>query len=126
MIAHGRGGRILNISSLMGYRSMPGISAYSAAKRALMALTSSLAVELIPHGIIVNCLVLGWIESGLNVEYFKTSQFQEKYIKSGCLPIQRGGKVEEVASAALFFAGNGCSYVVGQTLIVDGGLSLTA
>jgi NAD(P)-dependent dehydrogenase (short-subunit alcohol dehydrogenase family) len=125
MIAQGRGGRILNISSLMGYRSVAKISAYSTAKRALMALTSSLAVELIPHGIIVNCLALGWIESGLNVEYFKTAEFQDKYIKTGSLPIRRGAKVEEVASAALFFAGEDCSYVIGQTLIVDGGLSLT-
>jgi NAD(P)-dependent dehydrogenase (short-subunit alcohol dehydrogenase family) len=126
MISQGRGGRILNISSLMGYRSLPGISAYSTAKSALITLTSCLAVELIPHGIIVNCLALGWIESGLNVEYFKTPEFRNKYIASGSLPIRRGGTVEEVASAALFFAGDDCSYIVGQTLIVDGGLSLTA
>jgi NAD(P)-dependent dehydrogenase (short-subunit alcohol dehydrogenase family) len=89
-------------------------------------LTSCLATELIPYGIVVNCIALGWIDSGLNVEYFKTPEFHERYIKSGRLPIGRGGSVDEVAAAASFFAGEECSYVVGQTLLVDGGLSLTA
>jgi|WetSurMetagenome_2_1015567.scaffolds.fasta_scaffold00816_10 NAD(P)-dependent dehydrogenase (short-subunit alcohol dehydrogenase family) len=125
MISQGRGGRILNISSLMGYRCVPKISAYSTAKRALMGLTSCLATELIPYGIVVNCIALGWIGSGLNVDYFKTEEFHDRYIKTGRLPIGRGASVDEVAGVAAFFAGDDCSYVVGQTLVVDGGVSLT-
>jgi 3-oxoacyl-[acyl-carrier protein] reductase len=125
MIAQGRGGRIVNISSIVGLLGVPRLAAYQVAKRAVMGLTASLALELISYGIVVNCIAPGWIDTRWNVEAVKTQEWYDKYIKTGRLPIRRQASPDEVAAVALFFSCNDCSYVVGQTLIVDGGLSLT-
>jgi len=125
MIAQGRGGYIVNIGSIMGLLGLPRLSAYQVAKRALMGLTSSLAIELIPYDIVVNCIAPGWIDTRHNVETVKTQEWHDKYIKTGRLPIRRQASPAEIASVALFFSCEDCSYVIGQTLLVDGGLSLT-
>jgi NAD(P)-dependent dehydrogenase (short-subunit alcohol dehydrogenase family) len=125
MIAQGRGGRIVNIASIMGLLGVPRMAAYQVAKRAVMGLTTSLALELVPHGIVVNAIAPGWVDTRWNVEAVQTPQWHDKYLKTGRLPIRRQATPDEIASVALFFASDDCSYVVGQTLIVDGGLSLT-
>ena len=125
MIAQGRGGRIVNISSIMGFLVVPRLSAYQIAKWALHGLTASLAIELIPYGIVVNCIAPGWIDTRHNVETAKTEEWYQKYIKTGRLPVRRQATPAEIAAATLFFASDDCSYVVGQTLVADGGLNLT-
>ncbi|MCL5997014.1 MAG: SDR family oxidoreductase [Chloroflexi bacterium] len=126
MIAQKRGGRIVNISSIMAFLNAPRLSAYHVAKRALNGLTESLALELIPYGIVVNCVAPGWIDTRWNVETVKTQEWQDKHIKGGRLPIARQASPDEVAGVVLFFSSDDSSYVIGQTLIVDGGLSLTS
>ncbi len=125
MIAQGSGGRIVNISSIVGLIGVPKLSAYQVAKRAVMALTASLGMELIPHGIVVNCIAPGWVDTRWNVEAVKSQDWHDKYIKTGRLPIRRQASPDEIASVALFFASDDCSYVIGQTLVADGGLTLT-
>jgi NAD(P)-dependent dehydrogenase (short-subunit alcohol dehydrogenase family) len=125
MIAQGRGGRIINIASIMGLLGVPRLAAYQVAKRAVMGLTSSLALELVPHGIVVNCIAPGWVDTRWNEAAVQTPEWRDKYLKTGRLPIRRQATTDEIASVALFFASDDCSYVIGQTLIVDGGLSLT-
>ncbi len=125
MIAQGKGGRIVNISSIMGLLGVPRLAAYQVAKRAVLGLTSSLALELIQHGIVVNCIAPGWIDTRWNVDTVKTQEWHERYIETGRLPIRRQASPDEVAAVALFFSSDDCSYVVGQTLLVDGGLTLT-
>ena len=125
MIAKGRGGRIVHISSIQGLRGVPRFAAYQVAKRAVIGLTESMAMELITHDIVVNCIAPGWVDTRWNVETVATQAWHDKYIKTGRLPIQRQASPDEIAAVALFFSSDDCSYVVGQTLIVDGGLSLT-
>ena len=125
MIAQGRGGRIVNISSIMGTLGVRTGAAYQVAKRAVNGLTASLAIDLTPHGIVVNCIAPGWVDTRHNVETVKTPEWHQKYIATGRLPIKRQASPAEIAAVALFLSGDDCSYVVGQTLVVDGGLSLT-
>ena len=125
MIAQGRGGHIVNISSIMGLLGVPRLSAYQVAKRAVMGLTASMAIELISHGIVVNCIAPCWVDTRWNVETVKTQEWHDKYIKTGRLPIRRQATTDEIAAVTLFFSSDECSYIVGQTLLVDGGLSLT-
>ena len=89
MMAQGRGGRIVNISSIVGLVGVPKLSAYQVAKRAVMGLTASLGMELIPYGIVVNCIAPGWVDTRWNVEAVKTQEWHDKYIKTGRLPIRR-------------------------------------
>ena len=120
-----RYGRIVNISSITYLLGTSGLSAYQVAKGAVVTLTRSLAIDLASHGIIVNAIAPGWIDTRHNVETMATSEWQNSFIKSGRLPLGRPGKSEEVASMALALASEDCSYMTGQTLIVDGGMSLT-
>ena len=125
MIDQGRGGRIVNISSIMGVLGVRGCAAYQVAKRAVNGLTASLAIDLMPHGIVVNCIAPGWVDTRHNVETVKTPEWHQKYIATSRLPIKRQASPAEIAAVALFLSSDDCSYVVGQTLLVDGGLSLT-
>jgi 3-oxoacyl-[acyl-carrier protein] reductase len=120
-----RWGRIVNISSITCLMGTPGLSAYQVAKGAVVTLTRSLAIDLAPHGIVVNAIAPGWIDTRHNVETMASPEWQNNYIKSGRIPLARAAKPEEVASIALLLASEDCSYMTGQTLIVDGGLSLT-
>lgn len=120
-----RHGFIVNISSILYLLGVPGLSAYQVAKGAVVTLTRSLAIDLAPHGIIVNAISPGWIDTRHNVETMATPEWQASFIENGRIPLRRPGQPEEVASLALFLASPDCSYMTGQTLIVDGGMSLT-
>ncbi len=90
-----------------------------------MAGLSTTAMELIVHDIVVNCIAPGWVDTRWNVETVAAPAWHEKYLKTGRLPIRRQASPDEIAAVAMFFSSDDCSYVIGQTLIVDGGLSLT-
>ena len=115
------GGSIINISSVAGLRGAPTMAHYGAAKAALISLTQSLAVETAWMGVRVNALVPGWIETDLT-DFLRASDEAERAALSR-VPMQRWGCVEEIAEPAVFLASDAASFMTGQVLIVDGGLS---
>jgi 3-oxoacyl-[acyl-carrier protein] reductase len=118
-------GFIVNISSIMYLLGAEGLSAYQVAKGAMVTLTRSLAIDLAPHGVIVNAIAPGYIDTRHNVESAESPAWQRAFIENGRIPLRRLGQPEEIASLALYLASSDCSYMTGQTLIADGGMSLT-
>jgi len=120
LVAGGHGS-IVNVSSVTGLRGSPLMSHYGAAKAAVISLTQSLALEVATEGVRVNALVPGWIETDLT-GFLRTDEGLEDTV-IGRVPMRRWGRPEEIAQAALFLAADASSFVTGQSLVVDGGLS---
>jgi NAD(P)-dependent dehydrogenase (short-subunit alcohol dehydrogenase family) len=114
-------GSIINVASVAGLRGSPLMSHYGAAKAGLISLTQSLALEVAHAGVRVNALVPGWIETDLT-EFLRHDAATEQGALSR-VPMARWGTVQEIASGALFLASDESSFMTGQTLILDGGLS---
>lgn len=129
MTEQGRGGSIINISSINAYRALDQSSHYNAAKGALDQLTRNLAYELIDYGIRVNGLNLGFIDTPMSVvdgvNELETDWFRTIYQKNKKLPMKRAAHPAEVAAAVAFLASEDASYICGATIPVDGGLSIT-
>jgi len=111
-------GRIVALASTAGVRGGTGRAAYGAAKGGVIALTKVMAVELAPHGITVNALAPGAIETDL-VKRMHSAETRVVY-RAG-IPLDRYGTPEETAAAALFLASDEARYVTGEVLAVDGG-----
>ena len=119
MIERG-GGAIVNISSIAARNGGgPGSGAYSAAKAGVITLTKSLARELAPHGIRVNCLNPGVIDTPFH-EVFSTPESMKNFAQM--IPLGRVGKANECAKAIVFLASDAASYIVGESIEVNGGL----
>ena len=114
-------GAIVNVASVAGLRGAPLMSHYGAAKAAVISLTQSVAVETAWAGLRVNALVPGWIETDLT-DFLRSTEDAEKGTLSR-VPMARWGRVEEIAEPALFLASDAASFMTGQVLVVDGGLS---
>ena len=121
MIERGSGS-IINVSSVAALRGAPGMSHYAAAKSAVVTLTETLAVEVARSGIRANSLVPGWIETDLT-EFLRSEPGSDQGLLSR-VPMRRWGTVEEIASPAVFLASDESSFMTGQCLVVDGGLSV--
>jgi NAD(P)-dependent dehydrogenase (short-subunit alcohol dehydrogenase family) len=115
------GGTIINVSSVAGLRGAPTMAHYGAAKAALISLTQSLATETAWMGVRVNALVPGWIETDLT-DFLRATDEAERAALAR-VPMQRWGRVEEIAEPAVFLASDAASFMTGQVLVVDGGLS---
>ncbi|WP_224364464.1 SDR family NAD(P)-dependent oxidoreductase [Hyalangium versicolor] len=113
-------GAIINMSSSAGIRGRAGQVPYAATKGALIGLTKALAGELGPHGIRVNCVAPGFVETDMVSGLMSRPGVREGVIQA--TPIRRLGTVEDVASATLFLASPESAYVVGGVLLVNGGL----
>lgn len=118
MIEQGRGGAIINVSSISGQRGSTLRAAYGMAKSAVIHLTRVMAVELAPHGIRVNAIAPGPIETRAAKERHRSTT-RGAYLRT--IPMGRYGTPEEVAAVATFLASEAASYVTGDTLNVDGG-----
>lgn len=116
---------IVNVGSVAGHRGTAGVSGYSASKGGVIALTRSLAHELAPKGIRVNSVSPGWTETAFNAPVITElgGQSELDELVRGNVPLGRQGTPDEIASAAVFLAGPAASYITGQDLVVDGGLS---
>lgn len=118
MIERGIRGSIVNMSSKNGLAASPRLAHYNASKGAVQLLTQSMAVELACHGIRVNCVAPGFIETPLDREL---KAKEPGLALTDRTPMGRMGTVKEAAHAFLFLASDDASYITGATLVVDGG-----
>ncbi|WP_343080260.1 SDR family NAD(P)-dependent oxidoreductase [Ostreiculturibacter nitratireducens] len=118
MKAHGRGGAIVNIASILGLRVAGGVAAYAASKAGVVQLTQALALEWARFGIRVNALCPGYIETDINRE-FLASEAGEALIRR--IPQRRIGRPKDLDGALLLLASEAGSYITGASLAVDGG-----
>jgi NAD(P)-dependent dehydrogenase (short-subunit alcohol dehydrogenase family) len=119
MVQAGRGGKIINITSVNSEIAAPGISHYCASKGGLRMLTKVLAIELAPHKINVNAVGPGIIDTNLTVRSMNDPD-RLRYLMEQ-VPWRRVGQPEDVAEAVLFLASERADYITGSTLWVDGG-----
>ena len=113
-----RGGRIINITSVMGQIGNPGQANYSASKAGIIGFTRTIARELGGRGITVNAVAPGFIDT--NMTEGLAENLRETVL--GKIPLARFGTPEDVGAAVAFLASEAASYITGQTLTVDGGM----
>jgi NAD(P)-dependent dehydrogenase (short-subunit alcohol dehydrogenase family) len=117
-----RGGSIINVASLAGLVGFRLNAVYSASKHGVIGLTKSAALEYARRGIRVNAVCPGFIETPMVADLIEEVPYmREGTVKSS--PMRRLGSVEEVATAVLYLAGDGASYINGHALALDGGAS---
>ena len=116
-------GSVINVASVAGLAAMPNMAHYGAAKAAVLSVTRTAAVEWARAGVRVNALVPGWVETDLT-QFARGSQDVEQELISR-VPMQRWATVDEMAGPAVFLASDAASFMTGQALVVDGGLSVT-
>ena len=123
MVERGQGGAIINMASTRAFMSEPNTEAYTASKGGIAALTHGMAISLGPHGIRVNAVSPGWIETrnwqfsarAENPRHSERDRLQH--------PVGRVGKPEDIADACLFLAEH-AGFMTGQNIIIDGGMSV--
>lgn len=119
MIAQGHGGAIVNVLTTAARRGLPTHGPYSAAKAGLMRFSESLALEWARHGIRVNCVGPGAVQTDMSRRAWGTPEALEAL--TATIPVGRVGQPEDIAYAVLYLASPAAAYVTAQTLWVDGG-----
>jgi 3-oxoacyl-[acyl-carrier protein] reductase len=114
-------GNIINISSTAGQRGEPYHSHYAASKGAIISLTKSLAAELAPNNIRVNCVAPGWVDTDMSHESL-VGEEREKILQ--VIPLGRAGTAEEIAGSVLFLASELSTFITGEVINVNGGAVL--
>jgi NAD(P)-dependent dehydrogenase (short-subunit alcohol dehydrogenase family) len=112
-------GRILNMTSIMSHVSLPGRTAYSAAKAALLGMTRALALELAPEGITANGISPGPFGTEMNKPLMENPEANAQFLAS--IPLNRWGKVEEIGQLAVYLCSEEAGFITGTDLLIDGG-----
>jgi gluconate 5-dehydrogenase len=117
-----RYGRIVNIGSVTSVFGYEGLTPYGASRGGTKQMTMSLADDWGQHGITVNCLAPGWFKTAQNAVMYEDETWVE-YL-SERIPIGRPGQIDDLTSALLFMVAPGSGYYTGQTMLVDGGITV--
>ena len=113
------GGVVINVASVAGLRASPGQASYSASKGGVIALTRTLTRELAGRGIRINAVAPGIFDTGMA----QRMDHRARDARMQSLPMGRAGRSEELASVVAFLASDEASYITGQTIVVDGGMT---
>ena len=112
-------GRIINMTSIMSHVSLPGRSAYSASKAALLGLIRALALELAPDGITVNGISPGPFATEMNLPVLQNPEANAQFLAN--IPAGRWGNVEEIGSLARYLCSEAAGFITGTDIVIDGG-----
>jgi gluconate 5-dehydrogenase len=125
MMKQGTGGRVVNIASVLGLRGAPAemvdAVGYNASKGGVLAMTRDLAVKWADQGISVNAIAPGWFRTDMSTEVIDRNA--ETFLQR--IPMQRFGGTDDLKGVAVFLASPAADYVTGQTIVVDGGQSIS-
>lgn len=112
-------GRVINLASTMAHVSIPGRSAYSASKSAILGLTRALALELAPEGITVNAISPGPFATEMNTPLIENPELNRQFVAR--IPLGRWGRVEEVGQLAAYLCSPEAGFITGTDVLIDGG-----
>jgi NAD(P)-dependent dehydrogenase (short-subunit alcohol dehydrogenase family) len=119
MLKQGTGGRIINVTSVLGERAIANAAAYCAAQAGVLNLTRALATEWGPQNITANAIAQGWMEHTAAIGNPDPAANQTVRF----VPMKRAGAADELGPLAVYLASDSCGYISGQVMFVDGGLS---
>jgi NAD(P)-dependent dehydrogenase (short-subunit alcohol dehydrogenase family) len=122
MVAAGGGGRIVNVTSIHEHVPLPGASAYCAAKGGLGLLTKVMALELAAHGIAVNAVAPGEVATAMT----GNEDVDPRTVERPAIPARRPGDANEIAALVAFLCAGEAGYLTGESIVIDGGLTLMA
>jgi len=118
LVDRGRPGRIVNIASVLGVRTIAWVPSYSAAKAGLIHLTHVLAMELARYGILVNAIAPGYVETDFNRDFLRSEAGKKLEAR---IPLRRVGRPDDLDGAMLLLASSAGAYITGAVIAVDGG-----
>jgi NAD(P)-dependent dehydrogenase (short-subunit alcohol dehydrogenase family) len=107
------------MTSIMSHVSLPGRSAYSASKTALLGLTRALALELAPESITVNGISPGPFATEMNTPLMQNPELNQQFLLK--IPVGRWGRVEEIGQLALYLCSEAAGFLTGTDIVIDGG-----
>ncbi|MBI5770630.1 MAG: glucose 1-dehydrogenase [Verrucomicrobia bacterium] len=119
-----RYGRIVNIGSVTSVAGYAGLGPYGASRGGIRQLTMSLADDWGPHGVTVNCLAPGWFKTAQNAVMYENAEWVA-YLTDK-IPLRRPGRADDLEGTVIFLSSEASAYITGQTLLVDGGISINS